>query len=151
MHRSIKPPQTQAGDYPAPNAGFVITHLLIVTDQDRSREYYRKILDAEVISERDPVILRVSNTWLILNTGGDPTDDKPDVIAAAPSSTNVLSSARNIRVADVAETYREWRARGAQFLTEPKDHGEEIRCYMRDPDGHLIEVGQATGALRDSQ
>jgi lactoylglutathione lyase len=32
------------------------------------------------------------------------------------------------------------------FLTPPKDHGREIRCYMRDPDGHLIEVGQTTGA-----
>ena len=33
------------------------------------------------------------------------------------------------------------------FLTEPKDHGREIRAYIRDPDGHLIEVGQATGLL----
>ncbi|MFF2702455.1 VOC family protein, partial [Streptomyces cyaneofuscatus] len=23
----------------------------------------------------------------------------------------------------------------------------EIRCYLRDPDGYLIEVGQATGML----
>jgi lactoylglutathione lyase len=53
----------------------------------------------------------------------------------------------NIRVADVNAVYQEWKARGADFLTEPKDHGREIRCYMRDPDGHLIEVGQATGIL----
>jgi len=32
----------------------------------------------------------------------------------------------------------------AEFLTEPKDHGREIRAYIRDPDGHLIEVGQTT-------
>jgi lactoylglutathione lyase len=25
-----------------------------------------------------------------------------------------------------------------------KDHGYEIRAYIRDPDGHLIEVGQTT-------
>jgi hypothetical protein len=40
-----------------------------------------------------------------------------------------------------------WSAKGAEFLTEPKDHGREIRAYLRDPDGHLIEVGQATGIL----
>jgi lactoylglutathione lyase len=33
-------------------------------------------------------------------------------------------------------------ARGAHFLTEPKDHAIEIRAYTRDPDGHLIEIGQ---------
>src|SRR5215471_9068554 len=35
-------------------------------------------------------------------------------------------------------------ARGAQFLTPPKQHQYEKRCYIRDPDGHLIEVGQTT-------
>ena len=29
-------------------------------------------------------------------------------------------------------------------ITEPKVHKTEIRCYMRDPDGYLIEVGQTT-------
>jgi lactoylglutathione lyase len=139
-------PQDVKG-FPAPSEGFVLTHLLIVADQDRSREFYRKVLGAVVIRERDPVVLRLSNSWLIINAGGGPTDDKPDVIAAPPQSSNVLTSGLNIRVADVNAVYREWKARGAEFLTEPKDHGREIRCYMRDPDGHLIEVGQSTGIL----
>jgi len=41
--------------------------------------------------------------------------------------------------------YEQWSARGAAFLTPPIDRGSEIRCYMRDPDGHLIEVGQLVG------
>lgn len=135
---------------PAPSEGLVVTHLLIVADQDRSREFYRRVMGAEVVRERDPVMLRLANSWLILNTGGGPTDDKPDVIAAPPQSAHVLTSALNIRVADVATVYREWRARGADFLTEPKDHGQEIRCYLKDPDGHLIEVGQSTGILKQS-
>ena len=134
-------------DFPAPTEGFVVTHLLIVADQDRSRDFYTRILGAKVVSERDPVMLRVSNSWIILNVGGGPTDDKPDVIAAPPHDAHVLTSVLNIRVADIATCYREWKARGADFLTEPKDHGAEIRCYMRDPDGHLIEVGQTTGGL----
>jgi catechol 2,3-dioxygenase-like lactoylglutathione lyase family enzyme len=43
--------------------------------------------------------------------------------------------------------YEDWSGKGAQFLTPPQDRGGEIRCYVRDPDGHLIEVGQTTGAL----
>src|SRR5690348_4205887 len=121
--------------FPAPAEGLVVTHLLIVADQDRSREFYRRVMGAEVIRARDPVVLRLSNSWLILNAGGGPTDDKPNVIAAPPQSAHVLTSALNIRVADVRATYCEWRARGAEFLTEPKCHGQGIRCYMREPDG----------------
>jgi hypothetical protein len=55
----------------------------------------------------------------------------------------------NIRVADIWASYNEWQGRGAEFITEPKDHGVEIRCYMRDPDGYIIEVGQTTGGLKD--
>jgi lactoylglutathione lyase len=134
-------------DFPSPSEGFVLTHLLIVADQDRSREFYHKVLGAKVIREHDPVVLRLSNSWLIINAGGGPTDDKPDVIAAPPQSSHVLTSALNIRVADINAVYREWKTRGAEFLTEPKDRAREIRCYMRDPDGHLIEVGQSTGIL----
>jgi lactoylglutathione lyase len=147
MSKSFGSLGPDAKGLPAPSEGFVVTHLLIVADQDRSRESYRRVMDAEIVRERDPVMLRLSNTWLILNAGGGPTDDKPDVIAAPPQSAHVLTSALNIRVADVAAIYREWCARGADFLTEPKDHGSEIRCYLKDPDGHLIEVGQATGIL----
>ena len=150
MPMSSSTTRPDANGFSAPSEGFLVTHLLIVADQDRSREFYCRVLGAEVIRERDPVALRLSNSWLILNTGGGATDDKPDVIAAPPQSAHVLTSALNIRVADVAAVYREWRARGAEFLTEPKDHGAEIRCYMKDPDGHLIEVGQATGIVDDA-
>ncbi|MGI6852723.1 VOC family protein [Mesorhizobium sp. 1B3] len=147
MSTSSKPAHLDTKGFPAPSEGFVVTHLLIVADQDRSREFYRTVLGAEVVRERDPVALRLSNTWLILNSGGGPTDDKPHVIASPPQSAHVLTSALNIRVADIQAVYREWKARGADFLTPPKDRGAEIRCYMRDPDGHLIELGQATGIL----
>jgi lactoylglutathione lyase len=134
-------------DFPAPAEGFVITHFLVVADQDRSREFYRSLLDGQVLLERDPVIMKVANTWLILNVGGGPTDDKPGVTLTTPPDPSHASAFLNIRVADIAKIYQEWSAKGAGFLTEPKDHGREIRAYVRDPDGHLIEVGQATGLL----
>jgi catechol 2,3-dioxygenase-like lactoylglutathione lyase family enzyme len=134
-------------DFPAPRDGFVVTHFLVVADQDRSREFYRSLLDGQVLLERDPVIMKVANTWLILNVAGGPTDDKPDVTLTTPVDPDRTSAFLNVRVADIARIYREWSAKGAEFLTEPKDHGREIRAYVRDPDGHLIEVGQTTGLL----
>jgi catechol 2,3-dioxygenase-like lactoylglutathione lyase family enzyme len=131
-------------DFPAPREGFVITQFLVVSDQDRSREFYRSIFDGQVLVERDPVIMKVANTWLILNEGGGPTDDKPTVTLETPRDLDRASAFMNVRVADIATAYREWTARGATFLTEPKTHAREIRAYIRDPDGHLIEVGQAT-------
>jgi lactoylglutathione lyase len=130
-------------DFPDPKAGFVVTHFLVVSDQDRSREFYQSIFDAKVLFERDPVIMKVANSWLILNEGGGPTDDKPTVTLTTPADPDRVSAFLNIRVADIATAYREWSAKGAVFLTEPKDHGREIRAYIRDPDGQLIEVGQS--------
>jgi len=134
-------------DFPAPKKGFVITHVLVVADQDRSREFYRSLLGGQVLLDGDPVIMKVANTWLTLVTGGGPTDDKPDVSLNTPADPRQTSGFLNVRVADIAQTYQEWSAKGAEFLTEPKDHGREIRAYVRDPDGHLIEVGQVTGLL----
>jgi lactoylglutathione lyase len=135
-------------DFPAPKQGFVITHFLVVADQDRSREFYRSVFGGQVVLERDPVIMKVANTWLILNVGGGPTDDKPTVTLETPQDSNRTSAFLNVRVADIQQVYKEWSAAGATFLTEPKDHGQEIRAYIRDPDGHLIEVGQSTRTPR---
>ncbi len=135
-----------ANDFPAPTEGMVLTVLLIVGDQDRSRAFYHDVLGATVVLERDPCILRFHNSWIILNVGGEPTKDKPTVTMATPADPDTASCALNIRVADAHAVYQQWRARGAQFLTPPMDRGSEIRCYLRDPDGHLIEVGQATRA-----
>jgi catechol 2,3-dioxygenase-like lactoylglutathione lyase family enzyme len=129
-------------EFPAPRSGFVLTHFLVVADQDRSRDYYQRVFEAIVVQERDPVILKIANSWLILNVGGGPTDDKPTVTLAPPADLNRASAFLNIKVADISAAYAEWSARGAEFLTEPKDHGREVRAFIRDPDGHLIEVGQ---------
>jgi catechol 2,3-dioxygenase-like lactoylglutathione lyase family enzyme len=129
---------------PLPKKGFVVTTLLIVKDVARSRRFYERVFYAEVIDDGEPVVLRLANTWLLINRGGGPTDDKPTVTAAPPADPDRLSIALNLRVADIRACYDLWRSRGAKFLTEPKVHESEIRCYIRDPDGYLIEVGQTT-------
>jgi lactoylglutathione lyase len=129
---------------PLPVKGFVVTTLLIVKDVARSRDYYKDVFEARVIDDDEPAVLRLANTWLMINSGGGPTDDKPHVIAEPPGDPDKLSIAMNFRVANVHECYKLWKSRGAHFLTEPKVRDGEIRCYIRDPDGYLIEVGQTT-------
>lgn len=133
-----------ASELPIPREGVAVTHLLIVRDIERSSRFYADVLGAKVLVEGVPTILRFYNTWLVISSEGGPTDDKPDVIAAAPRNSRTLTSALNLRVADINEVYQRWSARGAEFLTPPKTHESEIRCYIKDPDGYLIEVGQTT-------
>jgi lactoylglutathione lyase len=127
-----------------PELKFVVTDTLIVKDIRRSVAFYRDVLGATVLSEGQPTFLRLGNIWLTINIGGGPTDDKPEVVAAAPRDLNVLSIFLNLRVNDIKRYYELWSSRGAKFITEPKVHATELRCYMRDPDGYLIEVGQTT-------
>ena len=134
-------------DFPAPREGFVLTHFIVAQDVARSAAFYTDVLGGTVVLEGEPTIVKLANGWVIINVGGGPTDDKPEVILETPPDPNRTSAFLNIRVADIQAVYREWRSRGAEFLTEPKDHGRELRCYLRDPDGHLIEVGQSTGVL----
>ena len=128
--------------FPAPKEGFVITHFLVSNDVARSRQFYVEVLGGELLLEGEPSIVALSNGWVTISTGGGPTRDKPDVTLETPSDPHHVSAFMNIRVADIYARYKEWSARGAKFLTPPIDRGQEIRCYMRDPDGHLIEVGQ---------
>ena len=123
---------------------FVVTNTLIVADIQRSVAFYRDVLGATVLREGAPTLLRLANVWLTINGGGGPTDDKPEVIASPPRDKNLLSIFLNLRVADIKHCHALWSSRGAKFITEPKVHATELRCYIRDPDGYLIEVGQTT-------
>ena len=132
-------------EFPAPTEGILLTQFIVSRDVERSRRFYTEVLGGEAVLEGDPSIVALANGWITINLGGAPTDDKPTVTLGLPADPDHVSSFLNIRVADIAARYEEWSARGAQFLTPPIDRGGEIRCYMRDPDGHLIEVGQFVG------
>jgi catechol 2,3-dioxygenase-like lactoylglutathione lyase family enzyme len=134
-------------EFPAPREGILLTHFIVSNDVERSRRFYTEVLGGEAVREGEPSMVALANSWIIINSGGGPTDDKPTVTLETPPNPDRVSSFLNIRVADIEAVYADWSARGAEFLTPPVDHGREIRCYIRDPDGHLIEVGQATGIL----
>src|ERR1700722_6981071 len=129
-----------------PREGISIAHFLTVADIERSARYYEKVFGARILSLGDgnaPGYLQLANIWMILNVGGGPTPDKPTVTLSVPDP-NHINSFMNFRVADIQACYELWKSRGAQFITEPIPKYGEIRCYIRDPDGYIIEVGQST-------
>jgi catechol 2,3-dioxygenase-like lactoylglutathione lyase family enzyme len=130
-----------------PHEGISIAHFLTVSDIERSARFYETVFGARILSSGDkdgaPGYLQIANTWLIINVGGGPTPDKPTVILSTPPDPNRLSSFMNIRVADIQACYELWRKRGAEFITEPLVKYGETRCYIRDPDGYIIEIGQS--------
>jgi catechol 2,3-dioxygenase-like lactoylglutathione lyase family enzyme len=132
-------------EFPAPADGIVLTHFIVSNDVERSRRFYTEVLGGETVRSGEPTYVALANSWIIINVGGGPTDDKPAVTLETPRDPDRISTFLNIRVADIQAVYRDWSARGAQFLTPPIERETEIRCYIRDPDGHLIEVGQTTG------
>ncbi len=138
-------------ELPPPPEGIVLAHFIVSDDVERSRRFYTEALGGRVAFSGPGGLTYVAlaNSWIIINAGGEPTDDKPTVILETPRDPDRVSSFLNIRVKDIDAVYAEWSARGAEFLTPPKQHQFEKRCYIRDPDGHLIEVGQTTAPEGD--
>ena len=122
-----------------------LTHILVVGDLARSRAWYRDVLGAELFREYggSAAVFQFNDAWLLLVTGGEPTADKPGVSFAPPVDPTQVSNSFTIRVADCQAAYETLRDRGAGFLSPPHDWGAEIRCFFRDPDGHLFEISQA--------
>lgn len=143
----MSPDETRSNAFPAPSEGMALTLFLTVSDVARSRRFYSEVLGGDVVLQENPCTIKLANSWIIMNPGGGPTPDKPDVSLRPPDDPHTVSSFMNLRVADIHSVYAEWTARGAVFLTPPIDREAELRCYLRDPDGYLIEVGQATGML----
>lgn len=122
-----------------------VTHILVVADPARSRDFWVDVLGATLYREYggSSVVLRFADSWLLLVSGGAPTADKPTVTFVPPADADQVSHAMTLRVADCQAAYAALRARGVVFLTPPHDWGSEIRCFLRDPDGHLVEISES--------
>ncbi len=131
-----------------PTGGFPgaaeLTHLIVVSELQRSVAFYRDVVGAELVREYGgtSAVFRLAGTWLLLVTAGGPTADKPTVTFAPPGDPDMVSSEMTFRVSDCRAVHRTLLSRGAVFLTPPVDHGHEVRCFLRDPDGHLLELSE---------
>jgi catechol 2,3-dioxygenase-like lactoylglutathione lyase family enzyme len=131
-----------------PVDGVELTHILVVSNIEESKNFYKDILGAEVYREYGGTscVLKFQGSWLLIVTGGAPTLDKPEVEFKIPTHPNSVSHAMTIRVPDCNSAYEILKSRGAEFLTPPYDWGAEIRCFFRDPDGHLFEISESVSS-----
>jgi len=128
-----------------PGGEVELTTILVVSDVDRARDFWRDVVGAEVYREYGGTscVLRLAGAWILLVTGGGPTDDKPEVTFAVADDPGRVDHAFTMRVADCHAAYEVMRGRGAQFLTPPVSSPWETRAFFRDPDGHLLEISEA--------
>ena len=132
--------------FPAPDKEMLITHVVVSADVERSRRFYVDVLGGEaVLAGPEFSIVALGGSWVTITLSAGPTEDKPGVTLEPPADPSRVSAFMNLRVANIREACATWSAKGARFLTPPLDRGQEIRCYLRDPDDHLLEVGQLVG------
>jgi catechol 2,3-dioxygenase-like lactoylglutathione lyase family enzyme len=132
---------------PFPGDATALTHILVVSDIATSKHWYEDVLGAELYREYGgtSIVYSFLGNWLLVVTGGEPTADKPEVAMAVRDTASEVDHAFTIRVPDCQTAYEELTSRGAEFLTPPYDWGAEVRCFFRDPDGHLFEISEARG------
>ena len=148
----MSPVQVEQKTYQMPpQDGITVAHFLTRRRHRALASIFQTVFGSRILSRGDskgaPGYLQIANAWLIVNVGGGPTPDKPTVVLSVPPDPDKVSSFMNIRVADIQACYELWRKRGAVFITEPKPKYGETRCYIRDPDGYIIEVGQSNPGI----
>jgi catechol 2,3-dioxygenase-like lactoylglutathione lyase family enzyme len=120
-----------------------LTHFIVSDDVQRSCRFYTEVLGGTLIRSGEPSYVALANSWIIINVGGGPTDDKPSVTLETPPDPDRTSSFMNIRVQIFSPSTRVDRLRcRVPYATEAAPN--RTARYIRDPDGHLIEVGQTT-------
>ena len=127
-----------------PTKDMELTHILVINNLEKSKEFYVNILGAKIHSEYGGTsyVLKFQGTWLLLVTGSGPTKDNPEISFIPPDNSNRINHSFTIRVKDCNESYKILKSRGAECLTPPVDWGQEIRCFFTDPNGHLFEISQ---------
>ena len=122
-------------EFPPPPEGIVLAHFIVSDDVERSRRFYTEVLGGRLAFSGPGGLTYValSNSWIIINTGGGPTDDKPAVTLETPRDPDRVSRVGAVHL-----------ALGCGGVLLASGLVGEIRCYIRDPDGHIIEVGQTT-------
>ena len=124
-----------------------VTHMFVVADLERAKNWYVDVLGCAIYGEYggSSVVLDWNGSWFLLVTGGEPTEDKPTVHLAAPADRDRVARSTIFRVGDCRGLHRSLSEKGVEFLSDPVDHGYEIRAFFRDPDGHLFEISELVG------
>ena len=129
-------------DFPTPD--MALTHILVVSDLERSRRWYADVLGATLYREYggSSAVLQFNEAWLLIVTGGGPTPDKPSVTLAAPADPDRPDHLFTIRVDDCRATYEALKAKGVEFIEEPEERFYGVDAAFRDPFGNHWRLTQ---------
>src|SRR5262245_2278485 len=120
-------PGIDFANLPAPDQGILVTLFITVRKVASSRDFYSRVLGGTVVVDENPCIVKLSNSWIIMNPGGPPTPDKPEISVVDYQAGNTTSIFMNLRVADIQACYEEWKTKGAKLVTAYIDRYCEIR------------------------
>src|ERR671922_2869999 len=91
----------QMAEFPAPTEGVLLTHFIVSDDVERSRRFYTDVLGGETVMAGEPSFVALANSWIIINAGGGPTEDRPRVTLESSRDTDRVRTFLDIRVADL--------------------------------------------------
>ncbi len=130
-----------------PFSGSEASVILVVSDLMKTREFYVDKLGAELFREYGgtTLVCQFLGMWIVLVTKGEPTADKPRIFYDKHTDNSIVDHSFTIRVKDCEESYNLLKQKGVEFITPPYRWEHEIRCFFRDPDGHLFEISQVEG------
>ena len=100
-----------------------LAHFIVADDVERSRRFYTEVLGGTTIRSGKPTYVALANSWIIINVGGGPTDDKPAVTLDTPHDPDLASSFLNIRVSDIHVCMRS----GAREVPSSSRHRNSTR------------------------
>jgi catechol 2,3-dioxygenase-like lactoylglutathione lyase family enzyme len=121
-------------DAPVASEGFFVTHFFTVKNQEKSKDFYVRILGGKVIKPENPCYIKLANSWIILNSGGGPTPDKPEVLLETPPNPNRVNSFLNLRVGPSGSV--------------TKNGATKARSFSLSRSTTMAENGVATCAIR---
>ncbi|HEX7265970.1 MAG TPA: VOC family protein, partial [Streptosporangiaceae bacterium] len=101
------PPNIDFANLPAPAEGILVTLFITVRKVARSRDFYSRVLGGTVVLDENPCMVKLSNSWIIMNPGGPPTPDKPGISVVDYQPGDTTSTFLNLRVADIQACYEE--------------------------------------------
>ena len=70
-------PSIDYENLPAPTQGILVTQFVTVRSVARSRAFYSEVLGGQVVLEENPCIVKLANSWVLMNPGGPPPLTSP--------------------------------------------------------------------------
>ena len=97
-------PRIDFANLPVPAEGILATLFITVRKVARSRDFYSRVLGGTVVLDENPCMVKLSNSWIIMNPGGPPTPDKPGISVVDYQPGDTTSIFLNLYLIEVGQS-----------------------------------------------